>query len=268
MSFLQPEKLLIGMLHAAPLPGSPHYFGNWDAVVTGVLNDAETLIEGGFGALLLENFGDAPFFPKSVPAQTIAQMTRLAVEIRNRFDVPLGINVLRNDGLAALAVAAAARADFIRVNVLIGARVTDQGIIEGIAHELGRLRTSIDADSVMILADVDVKHSAPLARRPIQQEAVETVERGGADGIIVSGPGTGLPIDLDQLRAVRQAVKGVPVFVGSGASADTIRETEPFVDGWIVGTSLKRDNCVTNPVEADRVHEFVEAFRQAVSSAE
>src|SRR5262245_31454411 len=147
---------IVGMLHAPPLPGSPRCTGNWDSIIRTVLVDAETLVDAGFHALLLENFGDAPFSPRRVPAETVAAMTRLAAEVARRFTVPLGINVLRNDGESALAIAAAVGAAFIRVNVLCGARVTDQGLIAGIAHDLLRLRRHLGADAVQVLADVDV----------------------------------------------------------------------------------------------------------------
>ncbi len=133
-------KPVIGMLHAPPLPGAPRFGGDWNAVRAHVLRDAEALIDGGLRVLLLENFGDAPFFPRSVPAPTLTAMTALACDVRRRFDVPLGINVLRNDAVGALAVALASGAAFIRVNVLCGARLTDQGLIEGVAYELLRAR--------------------------------------------------------------------------------------------------------------------------------
>ncbi len=217
-----------------------------------VLRDADALVEGGIHGLLLENFGDAPFWPHRVPSVVVAQMTALAMELRRRFPIPLGINVLRNDGRSALAVAHAAGAQFIRVNVLCGARLTDQGILEGIAPTLLRDRARLGAD-VKILADVDVKHSAPLAPRPIDEEAEEMLARGLADGLIVSGVATGRPVDLAQLRAVRAAARGAPVLVGSGVAAENLGEYLDDADGFIVGTSLKRDGDVSQPVDPARV---------------
>jgi uncharacterized protein len=156
---------VIGMVHAPPLPGSPRFAGDWDAVERHVLTDADTLVSGGVQGLMLENFGDTPFHPDHVPPITVACLTRLAAAITARNSLPLGINVLRNDSRAALAVALAAGARFIRVNVLSGARVTDQGVISGQAAVLLRERASLGAYRIQILADVDVKHSAPLAGR-------------------------------------------------------------------------------------------------------
>jgi len=252
-------KPVIGMLHAPPLPGSPRYGGSFDAVRRHVLADAEALVEGGVHGLMLENFGDAPFFPARVPVHVATHMTTLAVELRARFAVPLGVNVLRNDGRTALAVACAAGAQFIRVNVLCGARVADQGLLQGIAHALLRDRAALGATSIRILADVDVKHSAPLGARLLDDEARETVERGGADALVVSGSATGAPADLAGLRLVKGAV-AAPVFVGSGVTAENLVGYLPWADGFIVGTSIKRDGVATNSVDPDRVRRLIRSL--------
>lgn len=248
---------VIGVLHLAPLPGSPRYTGDPERLRAAVLRDAEALTDGGVHGLLLENYGDAPFYPGRVPAGVVAHMTALAVAVRSRFGLPLGVNVLRNDGRSALAIAAAVGARFVRVNVLCGARVTDQGILQGIAHQLARDRVRLAAQSVMIFADVDVKHSAPLAPRPIEQEAEEALERGGADALIVSGRGTGRAVDLGQLEALRAALPHAPLLVGSGVTADNVSEYLALADGFIVGTAMKRDGITAHPVDPDRVRAIV-----------
>src|SRR5262245_22264078 len=126
---------IIGMLHVPALPGSPQSRLKFSAILTWVLKDADALAAGAVDALLLENFGDVPFYPRRVPPHTVAFMTAIARELKRTFELPLGINVLRNDAESAIAIASAVPADFIRVNIHTGARVTDQGIIEGTAHE-------------------------------------------------------------------------------------------------------------------------------------
>src|SRR5690606_3606108 len=157
-------------------------------------------------------------------------------------DLPLGINVLRNDGESALAVALAAGAQFVRVNVLSGAVVTDQGVIEGDAARLMRRRRAMGAAHVPVLADVRVKHAAPLGPgwRPIEEDVDELLHRAGAAGVIVSGSGTGKPTDPHELAAVKAAAGDAPVFVGSGATPETAADLLRHADGLIVGTSLKR----------------------------
>ncbi len=255
------SKPLIGMLHAPPLPGSPRYGGHLESVVSAVLVDADALVTGGVPALLLENFGDAPFFPRRVPAETVAALTRLAVEVRRRFEVPLGINVLRSDGESALAIASAAGAAFVRINVLCGARLTDQGVIEGRAHRVLRLRRELGAQPIAILADVDVKHSAPLAPRPLEEEVIETIERGGADGIIVSGAATGQATSVAHVQRAKASAEATPVLVGSGVTAETLHGLWPHADGFIVGTAMKYGGVVTEAVELARVEALLLAHR-------
>lgn len=254
---------VIGMIHAAPLPGSPRYEHDWPRVIDQAIADAVALTDGGCDGIMIENFGDTPFYPGRVPTVTIAAMTRLATEVGKITALPLGINMLRNDGQAALAVAVAVGARFIRVNVLCGARVTDQGIVTGIAHDLLRERAQLNALHIRILADVDVKHSAPLGPRSLVDETHDLVERGGADAVIASGSATGQPTALDDLRTIHSAAGGKRVFIGSGATLDTVAALKPHCHGFIVGTHFKRAGDVSAPVDVDRVRAFVSAVRAA-----
>ena len=252
---------VVGMVHLRPLPGAPRYDGDLSAVRDAMRRDAHALAEAGVDGLMLENFGDAPFLPGRVPAHVVAHMTTLARSLRRDIDLPLGINVLRNDGRSALAVAHAAGAQFIRVNVLCGARLTDQGLIQGIAHDLLRDRTALGATDVKIFADVNVKHSSPVAPRPVEDEARDTFERGGADILIVSGPATGSAAAVDEINVMKAAVPDAPVFVGSGITADNIDNYRSCADGFIVGTSLKHDSDVVHPVDPQRVKSLLRKLR-------
>lgn len=248
---------LIGMIHLGPLPGSPAFVGQFQAVVDQAVSDAETLATAGFGGIMIENFGDAPFFSGPVPAVTVAAMTGAITQVRRVTELPLGVNVLRNDGLAALAIAAATGADMIRVNVLSGTMFTDQGIIDGQAAEIGRLRAQICPD-VAILADVFVKHAAPPPGLTIAQAAIDLWERSGADAVVVSGSGTGSATDPEELKRVRMAIPDAPIFIGSGVTAGSVGMLSEWANGFIVGSTLKVGS-VTNPVDADRARAFIAA---------
>ncbi len=230
---------VIGMVHLQPLPGSPGWAGDFRTVLEAALTDADNLVAGGVGALMVENFHDVPFYPGPVPAVTVAAMTRIIAAIASGHGgLPVGVNVLRNDAEAALAVAAAVGAAFIRVNVHSGAAVTDQGTIEGRAWHTLRLRRELCPD-VGILADVRVKHARPLAPRPLAEEAGDLRLRGLADGIIVTGAATGSGAEVADVEAVRAAVADCPVLVGSGVTSASIGSFARAADGVIVGTALK-----------------------------
>lgn len=251
---------LIGVVHLPPLPGSPGSTGSITTAQKVLRRELLSLKKGGAHGVILENFGDAPFHPGPVPPGTLASMTALAVEARRIFPGPLGINVLRNDGIGALAVAHAAGADFIRVNVLVGARVADQGVLQGIADRLLRMRREIGAGKIRILADVDVKHSAPLAPGySLEDEARDAWERGGADGLILSGAGTGHGTDPDHLCRARASVPNAPLWVGSGATLQSLSDFLPQASGFIVGTALKRGGRI----DPDRVRAFTRALARS-----
>ena len=164
--------------------------------------------------LIIENFGDIPFFPNHVTAETIASMAIITHEVKKIFNGPIGINVLRNDAKAALAIAVACEVQFIRINVHIGAAVTDQGIIEGKAYETLRLRKSLNSD-VLIFADVAVKHASPLGNRSIEDETKDLTERGLADALIVSGSHTGGEANIKEISQIKQNTD-LPVIIWSG----------------------------------------------------
>jgi uncharacterized protein len=227
-----------------------------------MLRDAEALVTGGVDGMILENFGDVPFYPGRVPAHTVAFMTAIALEVRRGLDLPLGINVLRNDAESAIAIAFAAQAQFIRVNIHSGARVTDQGLIEGKAHETLRIRKLLGCD-VKIFADADVKHSAPLGSRDLKDEVEELVGRACADAIIVTGRATGKQTPMADLKAAKEAAGGVPVFAGSGVDVSNVAEVLKAADGLIVGTAFKLNGITTQPVDVERVRRFVSAARSS-----
>jgi membrane complex biogenesis BtpA family protein len=257
---------VIGMLHAPPLPGSPRYAGDWTGVVQSVLGDCEALIAGGVHGLMLENFGDAPFYPDRVPPETIAGLTRLAVEVRKRTDLPLGINVLRNDGVAAIAIALASGAEFVRINVLCGTRVADQGLLKGQAHRVLRARRHVGAGHIHVLADVDVKHSAPLSKRPLDDEIRETLSRGGADGVIISGAATGDLPELQQLQTAFNAAGTAPVIAGSGVTCESLPALWPFADAFIVGSTFEESGIAGGRVQLERVQQLLGVHAELLQS--
>lgn len=235
-----------------------------EAVVEHALADAGTFLKGGADALVIENFGDVPFTSRRVPSETVAAMaitaSRVAKEVSG---LPFGFNVLRNDPASGLGLAASAGGEFIRVNVHSGAMVTDQGVIEGQAYETVRKRQQL-CPKVAIWADVHVKHAQPLGGGSLEDAAKDLLHRGLADALIVSGNATGQSVDVDDLRIVRQACPDTPIYVGSGADVDSAPRLLEFADGLIVGTSVKVDGILANPVDLARV----QALRGAMDTAQ
>lgn len=254
-----PGKILIGVVHLLPLPGSPRWNGNLKSVLNRARMEAGILQDGGAHGIIVENFGDSPFRTGRVEPETVAAMTLAVEQVRASVSLPVGINMLRNDAISALAVAVATGAEFIRVNVHYGVMATDEGIVEGEAHETTRRRRYLNSD-VKIMADVLVKHAAPMGQTDIGLVAQETTRRALADGLIVSGPATGQPTNSFDVSAVRRAVPDGFLLVGSGISESNALRILERADGAIVGTSLKKEGVVTKPLDPGRVRRLADIF--------
>ncbi len=252
---------LVGVVHLLALPGSPGYGGGMDAIIRRAVRDAAAYQKGGAAAVIVENYGDAPFLKSGLPPETIAALARCAAAVADTVDLPVGVNALRNDARAALGVAVATGASFIRVNVHAGVMATDQGLVEGEAAATLRARAALGAQGIRIWADVHVKHAAPLVPTDIGRTAADLVERAGADGVIVSGSATGHPTDPADLERVRSAAPKTTLLVGSGATKKNAAALLEIADGLIVGTALKRGGRTSNAVDAARVRSFVRALR-------
>ena len=241
------------MLHLQPLAGSVGYERKGTKpIIDAALRDLYALESGGVDALFVENLGDAPY-AKTAPVETVAMMATIVHTLIERAHIPIGVNVLRNDGLAAMAIAAATGASFVRVNVFCGVAFTDQGTIEGQARNLHWLQRDLGTET-LILADVHVKHAAHLTTL---EEAALDASRNMPHALIVSGIGTGRRTAPEDLQSVK-GIASLPVLVGSGVRIDNVA-TYREADGFIVGTILKEEGRVDAPVDVERVRAMADA---------
>lgn len=257
---------IIGVVHLLPLPTSPRWGGSLKAVIDRAAQEATALASGGVDGIIVENFFDAPFVKERVDPAVVSAMSLIVQQLMQLVTLPIGINVLRNDAHSALAIASCVKAQFIRVNVLTGVMATDQGIIEGQAHSLLRYRRELGSD-VKILADVLVKHARPLGSPNLTTAVQDTIERGLADAVILSGWSTGSPPSLEDLELARAAADETPVFIGSGANWENVSTLMQAADGVIVSSSLKRHGRREQPIDPIRVSQFVEAVRRSHTQA-
>lgn len=261
------EHPVIGVVHLLPLPTSPRWGNSLKAVIARAEQEATALASGGVDGLIVENFFDAPFTKECVDPAVVSAMSLVVQRLMNLVTLPIGVNVLRNDARSALAIATCTRAHFIRVNVLTGVMATDQGLIEGCAHELLRYRRELGSE-VKIFADVLVKHARPLGSPNLTTAVQETIERGLADAVILSGWATGSPPSLEDLELASAAAGDTPVLIGSGASWENIPRLIQAADGVIVSSSLKRHGQIEQPIDPIRVSQFVEAMHRSLSEKE
>lgn len=240
----------VGMVHLAPLPGSPGFEGDMRTIVTRAVRDAEALIDNGCDALIVENMGDVPYLRGRAEPETVAAMAIVTERIAS-LGRPTGVQVLAAANLEALGVAVAAGAAFIRVEAFAYAHVADEGILEASAGELLRRRRALAAD-VRVFADVQKKHASHAMTADLSiAELAKGTTFFGADALIVTGAATGRSTAIDDVRAA--ATAGAPVLVGSGVNVDDAAALAAVADGLIVGSFLKEDGDWRKAVDPDRV---------------
>jgi membrane complex biogenesis BtpA family protein len=246
------------MVHLLPLPGSPLWQGSMQQVLERAAADARTYAAAGFHAIMVENYGDAPFAAGPVAPHTVAAMARVMRHLHHEVTLPMGVNVLRNDWQSALALASVCGGRFIRVNVHTGAMLTDQGVISGNAHDCLRYRKALEASHIGVWADLWVKHAVPLSRDlDLIDCAHDAARRGLADGLIITGKRTGEAARMEELIRIKQALPDVPLLAGSGIDEGNIGHFAPLVDGMIVGTSVKEEQITHFPVSLVRAQRLM-----------
>ncbi len=253
---------VIGMVHVAALPGTPHHRRPLSEIVAGAVREAVFLAEGGVDALLLENMHDRPYLRSAVGPEIVAGMTAAACAVRRATALPCGVQVLAGANEAALAVALAAGLEFIRAEGFVFAHVADEGLIEGCAGPLLRARKAWGAGHVRIFTDIKKKHSAHAITADVDiAETAKAAEFFCSDGVIVSGAATGAPVDVAELAAVAGATS-LPVLVGSGATITSVETLLPWAAGLIVGSHFKQGRRWDAPLDEAAVRAFVARVRE------
>ena len=253
--------IVYGVVHLKSLPGSPGNYLPLDEIIELAQEDVNNLIFGGVDGIIIENFGDIPFVKDDISKRTLTSFTTVVENIEYDRDIKVGINVLRNDGISALSIAEATKADFVRINVLNNVMMyTDQGMIEGKAHEIAQFKNSLNKE-IEIYADVFVKHAVPPEGSKIENHTEELIHRAGADVVIVTGDGTGHEINIEDLNKVRDIVPQGKLAIGSGVNEENIEQYVDLADILIVGTNFKVDQDVSKRVDQRSVEQLIQMIK-------
>lgn len=257
--------LLIAMIHVPALPGTPTYADNWPVALEKVAQEADLLARAGVDALLLENMHDTPYLAREVGPEVISSMTALALEVRKTAPkLPCGIQILAGANKAALAVALAAKLQFIRAEGFVFGHLADEGWMNSDAAELLRYRKNIGAEHIFVYTDIKKKHSAHALTADVSlAETAKAAQFFRSDGLIVTGTATGSQAKVKDLAAVKQACPDLPLLVGSGITPTNVEEYLPFADAFIVGSSLKKEGYWANDLEEERINSMVQAIKKA-----
>jgi len=256
-------KPVIAMIHVGALPGTPASSSSVREIVARAVAEARIYRDGGVHGVAIENMHDVPYLRGSVGPEITASMTAIALAVKDASNLPCGIQILAGANHEALAVAHAADLQFARVEGYAFAHVADEGIIESSAASLLRYRRAIGAERVQVWADVKKKHSAHALTADVDiGETAAAVEFMRADAVIVTGAATGLEASDADLSTVRQHCR-LPIYIGSGVSAENLARYAPLADGFIVGSFFKSDGKWSEPVDPRRVERFMQAHAVA-----
>lgn len=249
---------IIGMIHVDALPGTPGNRRPVQKIIKKALEDGRLLQKCGVDALLIENMHDLPYLKKNVGPEIVAAMTAVAVELRHRISLPVGIQILAGANREALAVAQAANLEFIRAEGFVFGHLADEGFMESCAGELLRYRKTIGAENIRIYTDVQKKHASHAITSDVDlMEKVETAEFFRSDGIIITGTSTGKEALVEDVKITRQS-SDLPVIIGSGITEENIQNYWNLADAFIVGSWFKHDGFWENPVSEERVLRFMQ----------
>lgn len=255
------NKTIIGMLHVQALPATPKNKFRMQEIIDFTLAEAEQYLENGIDTLIIENMHDIPYLNREVGPEITASMAIIAYELKRRFSVNLGIQILAGANQEALASAFCSGADFIRAEAFVFSHVADEGIMNSCAGELLRYRKALGAERVQIITDIKKKHSAHAITADV--DIVETAKAAqffAADGVIITGESTGKSADLQELKEVKKAVH-IPVLIGSGINEDNLLNYLDYADGLIIGSYFKEDGYWENNLSNARIKKVMEKYR-------
>jgi membrane complex biogenesis BtpA family protein len=253
------NKPVIAMIHVGALPGTPANSCSVREIVAQAVGEARIYRDGGVHGVAIENMHDVPYLRGSVGPEITAAMTAIALAVKDASNLPCGIQILAGANHEALAVAHAADLQFARVEGYAFAHVADEGIIESSAASLLRYRRAIGAERVQVWADVKKKHSAHALTADVDiGETATAVEFMRADAVIVTGNATGREANEADLADVRRHCR-LPIYIGSGVTAENLTRYAPLADGFIVGSFFKKDGNWNESVDPWRVERFMRA---------
>jgi uncharacterized protein len=266
-----PPKFLAAMVAVLPLPGSPLYDSNDQRVIDQALADLVVYQNAAVDSVIFENDHDLPYIQPPLDKKGIALMTRIVKAAREQFEGPIGIQMLEAANITSLEIAAEADLDFIRVEAYVFAHVGGSGIINGSAGKILRRRKELNAEHIKVFADVKKKHGSHSLTIDLDiQDEIRQAEFFLVDGVIVTSKFTGTHPDKADLIKAKSVTK-LPVLIGSGMTAENIREHLPLADGFIVGSSFRTEGKFLGELEPERLHHFMNVFvseRKAIRNKE
>ena len=254
------KRPIIGCLHMMALPGTPYHDSSVsiEQHIERLKNDARIYMELGYDACVFANEGDRPYLT-TVGPEIVATYVRIATEVSKELKVPYGCGVLI-DPKATVAVANAIGAKFVRTyvsNTFVGTF----GYQNFEPADIFRYKHQIGADDIHVYTYFEPHGGTLLDTREIEEQIGSGFAVMPLSGMLIGGPRAGLPPEQAHFRKIKEKYPNIPLILGSGANKDNVKDLLPYSDGVIIGTAVKKDGYLYNPVDYDRAKAFIEAAR-------
>jgi hypothetical protein len=249
---------MIGLL---PLPGSPGFSGFNGDVISQALSDLEYYTRAGVDAIVIENSLDLPYIKPPLDEAALELVEFICKDIRQRFQGPIGLQLLEAANEDALRIAAAADLDFVRVEGYVYAHIGGAGLIEGCAGKLHRLRKELGCEQIQIFGDVKKKHCSHALTGDL--DVVDVARQADffkTNGHILTGNRTGVAPLLSELESLKASTE-TPIWIGSGMTVENIDSYMPLADGFIVGSTFRKNGDFLETLDPERLNCFVEHFK-------
>lgn len=244
------------MIHLAAMPGYAAHI-SMDFVIESALSDLLTLQNAGFSGALVENDNDQPH-TIGVSDENSNAFKQVMEQLLKNSKIPVGMEIIY-DMEKTLRIAHSVKSPFIRLDVFVDSVKTKWGVINAQAEELMKLKHSLGAIDLVVIADIQVKHAKMLEKKSLEESSEDAV-KAGADALIVTGDWTGQPPSISDCRSSKVGAGEVPVLIGSGFDEQNATDLLKLVDGAIVGTSIKTGQAV-DPVKAQRLVRLVSSLK-------
>jgi predicted TIM-barrel enzyme len=249
-----PRPLVIAALH---LPDLTRERQSMAALEDYVATNARVFAEAGVPYIKLQ---DQTRCTGAMPSASLAITAALARFLRAEVPgIGLGIIVEAHDPQAALAIAHASGADFVRLKVFVGGVMTAQGPRYAMGADAVAFRAGLGRPDIAILADVHDRTAVPLSGES-PELAAEWAQKSGADGLVITGGS--FADSLERIGRARAAGIHRPILLGGSVTEGNVAHALSVADGVIVSTALMRQGAAPGDVlrwDRDLTRRFMDA---------
>ncbi len=251
------KKVVIGMVHLLPLPGTPfHQQGNMEQALDKAVADAMALDQGGADGCLIQTVDRVYSAKDEADYARVAAMATIVKAVSDATDpkFQVGVQIMVNALKASLAVAKVCGGSFLRCTALVGATLNAAGLVEANPHDFLTYRNTISAQDIKLIAEVHSRHFTWMGDRPTADVA-RMAMRAGASAVEISHQDEDINTKL--VRDIKQALPDLPVILGGYTNHDNAARRLAEADGAFVGACLQADGWGSR-VDLERVRAYVE----------